>query len=138
MARTKVDLTPFIGEPNLLVRFEYVTDDAVQHQGFAVDDIRLDALNYLNRAETAAEAAEWEAVGFVRHGNILPQTWLVQQILLPRDQNAPVQVSRIPLNEVQQAEWVVPLGDEFGEAIIIVAATNPISLHPASYHLSQP
>ncbi len=130
------DLSPYIGTENLLVRFKYVTDDAVQNPGFAVDDIRLDVLGFMDDVESEAEAAEWTAVGFVRHRNILPQSWQVQQILLPSARNQAAQVSRIDLNDLAQGRWTVPLGNGFDEAIIIVSATNPVTMSPVNYQLT--
>ncbi|MCA9982451.1 MAG: immune inhibitor A, partial [Anaerolineales bacterium] len=127
------DLTPYIGTENLLVRFAYVTDDAVQNPGFAVDDIRIDALGFVDDVESAEAAEAWTAVGFVRHGNVLPQNWLVQQILLPSERNGAVQVSQIPLNALQQGTWTVPLGEGVDEAIIVVSGMNPVALSPATY-----
>ncbi len=73
------DLTPYAGQ-QVLIRFEYVTDEGVHEQGFIVDDIAIPELGYLDDAE--AGDGGWESAGFVRHSNILPQTFLVQAILL--------------------------------------------------------
>lgn len=130
------DISDYIGTENLLVRFKYVTDDAVQNPGFAVDDVRLDVLNFVDDVESDIDAANWTAVGFVRHGNILPQTWLVQQILLPSNPRDGIQVSQIDLNDLAQGRWTVPLGNGFEEAIITISATNPVTMSPASYQIS--
>lgn len=130
------DLSSWLGTENLLVRFEYVTDDAVQNQGFAVDDIRIEGLGFSDDVESAEEAEAWTAVGFVRHGNVLPQTWLVQEILLPHGRDGAVQVRHIPLDEYQRAAWTVPLGEEWAEAIVTVSATTPLVMYPATYQIS--
>src|SRR3990172_4555077 len=68
----RVDLSAFGGQ-EILVRFEYVTDAAVNGEGLLVDDVRLDAVGYDEDFETGDGG--WEADGFVRLYNQLPQTF---------------------------------------------------------------
>jgi len=73
-----VDLTPYAGK-RVLVRFEYITDDAVNRPGFALDDVSVPEIGYFSDFE--ADGGGWEAAGFARHANVLPQRWLVQLVL---------------------------------------------------------
>lgn len=67
-----VDLSDYAGE-QVLLRFEYITDAAVNGEGFMVDDIRIDAIGYFEDFEQGAGG--WEADGFARVENLLPQNF---------------------------------------------------------------
>jgi len=73
----RIDLTPYVGQ-EVMVRFEYVTDDAVNHAGVCLDDISIPELGFLDDVES--ERPDWEARGFVRSNNRLPQRFLLQLI----------------------------------------------------------
>lgn len=73
--REQVDLTPFAGQ-ELLLRFEYITDGAVNRPGLLLDDLRIAELDYFEDFE--AGAAGWELNGWVRLENELPQRFLLQ------------------------------------------------------------
>ncbi|MCJ7666767.1 MAG: immune inhibitor A, partial [Anaerolineae bacterium] len=49
--REKVDLSDYVGG-EVLIRFEYITDDAVSRPGFTVDDIKIPELEYDYDAES--------------------------------------------------------------------------------------
>ncbi len=120
------DLTRYAGQP-VLVRFEYVTDQAVHLAGFVLDDIRIPELDFYDDAETDGG---WQAAGFVRHSNVLPQSFLAQVILLS-DEEARVQP--LPLDEQQRGEWTLPLNQEFDQAVLVVSGSTPVTTMPASY-----
>lgn len=124
------DLTPYAGQP-ILLRFQYVTDEGVHEQGFIVDDIAIPELGYQDDVE--AGDGGWEAAGFVRHSNVLPQTFLVQAIL---HSSTGVQVIPLALDEYQQGWWVLPMSREYDRAVLIVAGTTPITRHAAAYQYS--
>ena len=50
-----VDLTPYAGQ-NILIRFEYITDDAVTQPGMLIDDISIPEIGFSDDAETADPA----------------------------------------------------------------------------------
>ncbi|MBM4421160.1 MAG: hypothetical protein FJ034_06185 [Chloroflexi bacterium] len=77
----RVDLTPFAGK-EILLRFQYVTDEGRATDGFAIDDIRL-STGFFDDAE--ADAGGWTANGFVRSTNVVRQEWVVQVIRFPGD-----------------------------------------------------
>ncbi|MCB8989016.1 MAG: immune inhibitor A [Ardenticatenaceae bacterium] len=121
------DLTPFVGQP-VLVRFQYVTDSAVHWQGFAVDDIAIPELGYQHDAETDDD--DWEAAGFVRLTDMLPQHFLVQLILLGDED---VRVQPLQLDEKQRGEWVIPFSETYNKAIIVIAGSTPFTQQTAVY-----
>jgi hypothetical protein len=109
----EVDLTAFAGQ-EVLVRLEYVSDDATSFTGFAVDDIEIPELNY--RSDASARGG-WQAEGFRLAGQPLHQDLIVQKIEGPRDNPT---VTRIPLDPQNRAE--IPLGGD--TAIAVSGATN--------------
>lgn len=73
----RVDLSPYTGQA-ILLRFEYVTDDAVNRPGLCLDDIAIPELGYYDDVES--DGGGWQAQGFVRSNNTLPQRFLLQLI----------------------------------------------------------
>lgn len=72
----QVDLTPYAGRA-VLVRFEYVTDEAAAGPGFAVDDIAVPEIGFFDDAE---QDSGWQASGFHRLTGPVPQRYLLQVI----------------------------------------------------------
>ena len=105
-AEQRADLTPYAGGP-VLIRFEYITDDAVYEDGWALDEIAVPEIGYVEDFET--DLGGWDADGFVRHTNRLPQTYVVQAIRISDDGN--VIVERLPLDATQRGQFVLPMGD---------------------------
>ncbi len=66
----KVDLTDYRGQ-KLTLRFEYITDMAVNGDGFLIDDVSIEAIDYFSDFEY--DLGGWVAKGFVRIKNLLPQ-----------------------------------------------------------------
>jgi immune inhibitor A len=123
----EVDLSQFAGQ-TVQIRFEYVTDAALNGEGFLLDDVRIDAINYQEDFE--AGAGEWEAEGFVRVENTLPQTYRLTLIT----KGDTTTVTHIPLNPDQTAE--IPLSLNSGEeAVLVVTGTTRFTRLPAAYQI---
>jgi len=60
------------------VRFELLTDGSTTLQGLLLDDISIPEINYSTDAESGDD--NWQAEGWIRMDNTLPQTYLVQMI----------------------------------------------------------
>ncbi|MFN8421628.1 MAG: immune inhibitor A, partial [Anaerolineae bacterium] len=73
----QIDLSTYAGE-KILLRFEYISDAAINNPGFAIDDIRIPEIGYFSDAET--DDGGWLAEGWVRMDNILPQYYLIQKL----------------------------------------------------------
>jgi immune inhibitor A len=69
----EVDLTPYVGK-EIQLRFEYVTDGALNLHGMAIDDIAITGV--LN--DDAESDNGWTAEGFVRSTNLVAQRFVVQ------------------------------------------------------------
>lgn len=127
--RDSVDLSPYAGQ-EILVRFEYVTDDAVNDPGFAVDDISIPEIGYFYDAETGDDG--WLAEGFVRVDNTLRQRFTVQVI----EQGAETVVRQMALDENNQGRYTVRgLGDQVQRAVIVVSAQAMVTTEAASYRI---
>jgi len=76
----KIDLTSYAGQ-KIMIRFEYITDDAMTYAGFAIDDISIPEIGYSNDAEApVGDDGGWQSEGWARIDNTLPQNYLIQQI----------------------------------------------------------
>ncbi|MCL4273289.1 MAG: immune inhibitor A [Anaerolineales bacterium] len=120
----RIDLSQYAGK-SIFVRFEYVTDAAVNGEGFLLDDVRIEAAGYSSDFE--ADDGGWMAEGFVRVQNVLPQTFGLALVL-----TGDSSVTMIPLNEDQTAEITISL--QRGEkAYLVVAGTTRFTRELASY-----
>ena len=124
------DLTPYLGQA-ILVRFLYVTDDAQLGAGWALDDFRLPALGWADDTEASGGDDGWTAVGFVRHSNNLPQTFVAQILYLHGDGS--LTAENLPLDGENSGRWLLPLSPATPEAIVIFSATTPFTAVPATY-----
>jgi len=124
----EVDLSAYAGS-TVQVRFEYVTDGAVFGEGMLIDDVSIEALGYSSDFE--ANDGGWEAQGFVRVRNELPQGF---RLALVRYGDH-TEVEPIGLNSDNQAEVQLDLraGEE---AVLVVIGTTRFTRQPASYTLS--
>ena len=123
----EVDLSQFAGQ-TVQIRFEYVTDAALNGEGLLIDDIRIDAINYSEDFE--AGDGGWEGAGFVRVENTLPQTY---RLALITRGDTPT-VTHIELSADQTAE--IPLSLQSGEeAVLVVAGTTRFTRLPAAYEI---
>lgn len=93
-----VDLSQFAGQ-KISLRFEYVTDAAVNGEGFLLDDLVIPEIGY--RTDFEADDGGWQAAGFVRIQNSLPQTFRLALIL--KGDNG-TRVTIIPIHPDQTAE----------------------------------
>lgn len=121
-----VDLSQFAGK-KVEIRFEYVTDAAVNGEGFLVDDIEIPAINYFSDFES--DNGGWEADGWVRIQNILPQTY---KVILLEYKSGDVYITELNLSETQDAEIKIN-GKTNNKTLLIVAGTTRFTRQPAYY-----
>ncbi len=122
----QVDLSAYAGQ-EALIRFEYITDDAVNRPGFVLDDVSIPEIGYFSDFE--ADEGGWEPAGFIRHANVLPQDWLVQLVLFGPEAT----VRRLELDDGQTGEWIVPLDRSTDRAVITVSGLAPVTTEMGSY-----
>jgi len=123
----EVDLSQFAGQ-KVQLRFEYITDAMLNGDGFLIDDVHVDAVDYTSDFET--DDGGWQADGFARVENVLPQTYGLSLIV----KGATIAVTRIPLTADQTAS--IPFSLKNGEkAILIVTGTTRFTTHGAAYQI---
>lgn len=121
-----VDLSDYAGK-KVQIRFDYVTDAAVNGEGLLVDDIKIDAIGYSEDFESGDGG--WEGHGFVRVNNILPQTFRLALIL---ERGGETTVQYIEVNTDQTAD--IPLSLESGDsATLVVTGTTRFTRTTATY-----
>lgn len=127
--REVLDLGPYCGQ-RVLVRFDYVTDDAVNEVGLCLDDLELAAVGWADDAEAGEDG--WRAQGFIRHDNILPQRYLVQLVEFAP---APV-VRRLAVGEDGRGTWLVEgFGERLERAVLIISPVTTVTTERAEYAL---
>ena len=110
----------------MIVRFEYVTDDAVYLDGLLIDETAIPELNI----DLGSNGDAWHSDGFRLSGNPLPQRFIVQVIQSASDGS--LQVSRLELDSRNHAEMNLSGGDG---TIVVVSPITPDTRHTASYKL---
>jgi immune inhibitor A len=123
----EIDLSQLAGQ-KVRIRFEYVTDAAVNGEGFLLDDVRVDAVNYSSDFE--ADDGGWVAEGFARVENVLPQTYRLSLIV----KGDSTSVTPISVNADQTAEFPFTLA-QGEQAILIVTGTTRYTRIPAAYEV---
>ena len=121
------DLSPYAGQ-EAWIRFEVITDDAVNRPGLCLDDISLPELDYHHDAES--DEGGWDAAGWLRLTDHVPQSFIVQAIVLGDE----AQPQPMVLDHNQQGSLLVRgLGGEADQAVLLVSAHAPSTTEVASY-----
>ena len=128
-----IDLSAYAGK-TIAVRFEYITDAAVNQSGFALDDIRL-MVNGVEQFvdDVESENSEWIAEGFVRHANVLPQEWLLQAVTFGRDG---ITVTPLVRWDTSTGQWELPLSSANDRVVLVISALAPVTTELAPYQIS--
>lgn len=125
-----VDLSDYAGK-TVQLRFEYITDAAVNGEGLLLDDISIPELNYSTDFET--NDGGWEAAGFVRIQNILPQTFRVSLIQESSD-------TSVETFDIQPGEPIsIPVSIGSGglrQVTLVVSGTTRFTRGVATYRFS--
>jgi hypothetical protein len=124
-----VDLSPFAGQ-KILLRFEYITDEGVSLDGWAIDDIAIPELALLDDGE---EDRSWQAQGFQRLTAPLRQHFIVQVI----EMGETTRVRPPPLDAANEGEIRLSgFGATLEEAVIVIAAASDGTRQAAPYRYS--
>lgn len=126
-----VDLSAYAGQ-KVSVRFEYITDQAVNGEGFLLDDVSVQAINYATDFETSDTS--WQEAGFARIENSIPQTFRLA-IITQASGETTVQNIAVPAN--QSAVIPMTIGQNgIEDAILVVTGTTRFTRVLASYQFS--
>jgi hypothetical protein len=121
------DLTPYAGQ-QVLVRFEVVTDEALNYPGLALDDLAIPELGYSHDVEEGDDG--WQAEGWVRVTDHVPQDFVVQVITFGSE----TRIERMPLDENRRGTMTIPgMGDDVERAVLIISAIAPATTEWAAY-----
>ena len=123
----EIELTPFAGK-EVLLRFEYVTDDAVNKPGVLLDNIAIQELGYLDDGEKGR--AGWDAAGWVLTDNTLTQRWLVQLLEVGRNG---VTVQRMDVGEDGRGQFTSHNLEDSQDVLLVVSGLTPVTTEQASY-----
>jgi len=124
-----IDLTEFAGN-QVQIRFEYVTDAAVNGEGLLLDDIAVPEIGYFSDFEE--DAGGWEAAGFVRIQNYIPQTY--QLALISRGETTTVEM--IALNSDNTADIPIQIDGDVEDVILVVSGTTRFTRQDTAYRFS--
>ncbi|MEE8442462.1 MAG: hypothetical protein V3S37_01825 [Dehalococcoidia bacterium] len=126
----QVDLTPYSGQ-EVLVRFEYVTDDAIHGQGLCLDGIAIPEAGFFDNAET--DDGVWEAWGFIRTANSVPQSYLLRVIEVGDE----FVVRDIRLDSDQAATFAIDgFGTRIEYAVVVIMGVADHTTLPAPFELT--
>ncbi len=120
-----VDISAYAGE-RVFIRFEYVTDPAVNGEGLLVDDIAIQELGYFTDFET--DDGGWIGDGFVKVSSSLPQTFRVSLIKYGDE-------TTVEQYQVESSDTLrIPVdGSEIKESVIVISGTTRFTRTPAAY-----
>jgi len=123
--KESIDLTPYAGK-GIWVRFQYITDDAVNATGACIRHLAIDAVGI------AVDDQDWQANGFVFTNNLVRQNFQVQ--LITTGENP--QVQQVPLNAENAAEINVLPPEDGQKLIVAVGSLAEKTRQRASYTLT--
>lgn len=124
-----VDLSQFAGQ-QVYLRFEYITDAAVNGDGFLLDDVEIPEIGYFTDFET--DNGGWDPAGFVRIQNLLPQTY---RLALITTGIAGTEVQYLSLSPDNTAQISLSLGGDVDEVILVVSGTTQFTRQKAAYQI---
>jgi hypothetical protein len=123
-----VDLSQFAGQ-KVTLRFEYVTDMAVNGEGFLFDEVSIPAIGYSTNFDT--DSGGWESAGFIRVENVIPQTF---RLALITRSSSGTTIQYIPISTDQTAEIPFTIGkDGAYEVVLVVSGTTRFTRSTAGY-----
>ncbi len=123
----QVDLSQYAGK-QVELRFENITDTAVNRDGFLLDDLSIPEIGYATDFEQ--DSGGWQAAGWVRINNILPQTW---RLALIEAGSSQTRVTYLQLNPDLSLDVPVEIGDDFSHVTLVVTATTRFTTQTTSY-----
>ena len=121
----EIDLSPYAGE-RVLLRFEYVTDEASVEDGLAIDNLEIPEIGFRDDAETDGG---WQVAGFLRVTDTLPQQFIVQ--VVEQDARDAFTVRRIDLDAANNGQIRIPASAK--TATVVVSGATLSTTEPAGY-----
>jgi hypothetical protein len=122
-----VDLSAYAGK-QILLRFEMVTDDAVNKPGLLIDNLRIPEATWQDDVE--AGAGDWKSEGWIRTDNAVRENWLVQVMEIG---GGTLTVERVNVGPDGIGELKIQNMGELDEVTVAVSAIAPVTTEKASY-----
>ena len=122
------DLRPYAGK-YVSIRFEYVTDDAVNAPGWFIDKVEIPAIGYATNWADGTDG--WESEGWLLTDNTLPQEWLVQTMVFHRGTLAGFE--RVPVDSDGSARIDLEGLDRESEVVLAISGLTPVTTEEAHY-----
>ena len=94
-----------------------------------VDDIAIPEIGYFTNFEESADG--WEAKGWVRMDNLIPQTYRLALITFGDE----IEVDLVPINDESTAEIELFLDDGTDEAVLVITGTTRFTRQKAAYRI---
>jgi hypothetical protein len=120
-----IDLSAFAGQ-EVYVRFEYITDAAVNGEGFLLDDVSVPVIGYFTDFES--DDGGWVSDGFIRTQNDLPQTFRVE--VFDNSSSANIQKYQLAAGDTLSIDLDF---DEQDTIYLMVSGTTRYTRQPALY-----
>ncbi len=125
----RVDISHFAGR-EVDLRFEYVTDAAVNGEGFLLDNVAIPEIGYATDFET--DNGGWQAQGYARIQNILPQGFRLAVIRYGDN----ITVEQIELPAENSMDIPLEFREELDEVVLVVSGATRFTRQPAAYRLT--
>ncbi|GAP15226.1 uncharacterized protein conserved in bacteria [Longilinea arvoryzae] len=123
----KVDLSAYAGK-KIWLRFAYVTDAAVNGEGMLLDDVSIPAIGY--HSDFESDNGGWQAEGFARIQNRLPQSFRLA-LILEGDQTSIQTLTWTPGETLK-----VPVDfDAYDRVTLVVSGTTRFTRQPGAYRI---
>ena len=123
-----VDLSSYAGK-KIQVRFQHVTDDAVNGSGICLRDISIPEIGFFDSSNSSEG---WNAAGFLPISNNVKQEYVVQ-VIESGEENL---VTRMKLDEANLGELVVAAPRASDRLVVVVAAMAPKTRIETVYSLA--
>ena len=128
----QIGLSKYAGR-EVMLRFEYITDDGFNTEGMAVDDISIPEIGYSDNAEADTD---WDGEGFVRIANKLPQTFRLAIVKFKEGGLDVQEVEVAPEGTASLEVAGLGGGGPYTRAVLLVAGTSRHTTAPAGYELN--
>ncbi len=122
------DLRAYAGE-NVSIRFEYVTDDAVNAPGWFIDEVEIPAIAYTTNWAEGPDG--WQSEGWLLTDNTLPQEWLVQTMVFHEGKLA--SFKRAPVDGDGSLRINLDGLDRESEVVLAISGLTPVTTEEAHY-----
>jgi immune inhibitor A len=123
----RFDLSDYVGG-EVYVRFEYVTDDAINGRGLFLREVTVPAINYTSNF---AEGDGWESEGWIFTDNRLRQGWIVQ--VMTFEDGTLVGVDRLEVDDAGRASFPIAGLGNGRSAVVAISGAAPVILETAKY-----